>query len=270
MDTKIEIQQSVKDAIALHADEFPDKEVCGLVLHDGTVIRSTNTVDDSGLTTEESKPLTQENGFMINESDWIRYYSLVAAIYHSHWSDEQPETFSPADIHFCKFAAGKPYILYHTLYKSWDYYDPKGLFPYPLHQKIFDPQDLEFYKGWVFDAPRSDCLEVFRSYYKGMLGIQIPDFPRPSDPRKTLVAGWNDFLLNMEPSGFKKVAKDAIAKNDVLLMTFRGINPHHIAIYLGDDRILHLCQSDRLSTVEPYIPRTEYWDCTHSAWRYDR
>jgi cell wall-associated NlpC family hydrolase len=102
---------------------------------------------------------------------------------------------------------------------------------------------------------RDDCFALGRKFYKDNFDIDIPDVVRPSD--------WNSDDLDLlelwhEKIGFKKLTdfrpKD-LRPGDVLCMAVGERNPNHIAIFAGDNTIIHHLFG-RFSRAEPF---REFW-----------
>lgn len=219
------LTESVKDAaIVAHAKEFPTEEVCGVVVG-GKTFRMLNTATD------------KKNHFQID-------LSAIAlrpnTIYHSHWADSQPGELSLDDIEMCRWCADKiPYLLYHTVFDEWDYYDPTSPNPFPLKWKG-DPTTLDFYLGWRFVWGRSDCFELVRCYYLGMLGIDIGNFRRPS-PDDFPTLGWMT-PWKADEHGFVQIAAGSpVQKHDVIKMALKGgREPNHIGVIVDAERMQFL------------------------------
>jgi cell wall-associated NlpC family hydrolase len=68
----------------------------------------------------------------------------------------------------------------------------------------------------------------------------------------------------MQPDGTLRPAIEAALvrvdgapePGDVLLMAFAGLEPHHVAIYIGDDQIVHAYVHARKVAKQQY---TQYW-----------
>jgi len=217
-------------------------EACGVVLSDGEVLDMNNVSPDP------------QHNFIIENSEIEPVRDRVAAIYHSHCLQSQPAMLSQVDIANSK-AAKLPYILYHTIFDRWDYYDPNGIHPYPLEQSPkYTPKDLDFYLLWRFTYNRSDCYTLVRGYYKGMLGIDIPDFPR-GNVTETTDSKWDMFTDNFAKAGFAKLDRGSpLQSNDIILMCIQGTRTHHAAILLDPKtgKSLHNLGEGRWSTFFIY------------------
>ncbi len=267
----MELTDELKQAIAFHADQCPDQEVCGVVLKDNSTVWSANLAEDSS------------NGFCLDENCTDLVLSKIAiAVYHSHPSESHPRImqfsgrdeqgqWKYTDIYYsqhCKI----PYILYHTIEKSWDLYDPDALYPFPLEldRRPSDPMNIEFYLRWQWHWGRSDCYSLMRSYFRGMVGIQLPEVERSPNPDEFKDPGWDKYRLGLVQNGFIDLNEgDKLQLHDVVLMKVQGENFHHCGIIVDAERswMLHHLMFPRLSERIVY---GGYWlDLTHSVWRHE-
>ena len=99
--------------------------------------------------------------------------------------------------------------------------------------------------GRQWDYGKTDCYSLLREYY-GLLGIDLPDFPRPESLERT----HSIFLKYARAIGFELVPFDERCEHDVLIMRLGTRNPMHAAIYVGDDKILHQ-RMNSISALEP-------------------
>lgn len=85
----------------------------------------------------------------------------------------------------------------------------------------------------------SDCLSLFRKFYKDNFGIEITNYARPTN--------WSSDKLDLmrlcyEREGFDLITdwklKD-LRPGDVLCMAIGEQNANHFAIYLGEGEIVH-------------------------------
>jgi cell wall-associated NlpC family hydrolase len=266
------LTDEIKAAIASHANDFPEQEVCGVVLRSGAVIPSENLAED--VTT----------GFILDDrcSDLIFRDSggaeSVVAVYHSHCLEEQPRTmvFSGLDDRsvwtYGDIAHSQrsklPYILFHTIEQSWDYYDPDGIHPFPLIQKE-DPQDISFYLGWQWMWGRADCYTLMRAYYGNVVGIELPEVERSPDPEEYLSKEWNKFQEGLLVNGFVGLEKTTrLQLHDVVLMRIRGEQWHHVGIISDSQRhhLIHHLGEPRLS--ERVVYGGVWVEATHQIYRH--
>lgn len=238
------ITRDIKRQIIEIANNSPDIEVCGIIVEKDTVVKCRNSAQNPQV------------NFVIEPQEIEGL--IPTGIYHSHCLDTQPAILSPADIANSK-ASKIPYILYHTIFQIWDYYDPAGIHPYPITPSLYLPKELGYYLGWRFEYNRSDCYTLIRSYYRGMLNIHIPDFPR-GDIEETTDPSWDMFTANFEKAGFRILNRnEPLEKNDVILMCIAGERTHHAAILLDPNtgKALHNLGEGRVSELFMY---GGYWE----------
>ncbi|MBN3945919.1 MAG: hypothetical protein HWQ38_05290 [Nostoc sp. NMS7] len=249
----------IKQRIIAHAQYVPNLEICGFV----------HEADDTQPCANISENPQEAFEISADYFEEINALTPVTAIYHTHWQDSQPALLSATDISNSK-ASKIPYLLYHTAFGQWDYYDPNTLYPYPLIPNTHSPKELEYYLGWKFEYNRSDCYTLFRSYYKGMLGIELPDFPR-GDIEETISPDWDMFRSNFDALGFRQLeADEPLQANDVMLMCIVGDRIHHAAILLDPStgKALHNLGEGRLSEIFMY---GGYWvERTRAVIRYEK
>lgn len=114
--------------------------------------------------------------------------------------------------------------------------------------------------GRQWEYGKQDCFSLLRDYYQ-LLGIEIPDFPRPESLERTE----SIFLKHAKAVGFERVPFEDRRPHDVLIMKLGTKTPMHAAIYVGRDRILHQ-RMNGISAVEPL--RQYYWQRTAAVYRH--
>ena len=114
--------------------------------------------------------------------------------------------------------------------------------------------------GRQWEYGKQDCFSLLRDYYQ-LLGIKIPDFPRPESLERTE----SIFLKHAKAVGFERVPFEDRKPHDVLIMRLGTKTPMHAAIYVGRDRILHQ-RMNGISAVEPL--RQYYWQRTAAVYRH--
>ena len=242
------LTDQIKQKIIAHSSYQPEMEICGLICENDEVVPCPNVARNP----QEQFEISTDYFLEINAANRVK------AVYHSHWQDTDESWLSEADIANSK-ALKLPYILYHSTFGEWDFYDPNNLYPYPLIPNPHKPKQLEFYLGWLFQYNRSDCYTLFRSFYKGMLDIELPDYPR-GDIEETTSPNWDMFAENFKECGFRKLNPDEpLQINDVLLMNIVGDRTHHAAILLDPKtgKALHNLGERRLSELFMY---GGYWE----------
>jgi len=265
------LTDEVKSQIAAYCNLTPDKESCGLILNDGTVLLSPNTIDDSGLAefdeNGELKELTQKTGALIDVNLYLEHEENIICFWHSHCDEMVDGWLSFTDIDQSRFH-GIPYLLYHTKFDTWDYFDPDYHHPFPLLEKG-NPKKIDYYKKWPFIYGRSDCSTLLRAYYKNVHNLEIPDYPRPASVEwyKNPKYEMSYLRLFQDPvNGFKQINTAHPKQDDAILMLFFGSRqPCHVGIMITDETFLHLLKPGHLSEV---IPFGGAWKRgLHSVWR---
>lgn len=266
---RIVIPQPIIDQIKDHAASKPNEEVCGYAFLDEGFSIPMNNVDPDPV-----------NHFAIDPDDHLAIIETFAnpVIYHTHHGDDVPGTLSDRDIIASK-ALKIPYLLVHTDYNHIDYFDPASINPYPLLDNPYHPSEVDFYLGvpWAFE--RSDCYALFRNYYRGVLGIELNDYPRGASPADVTLKTWNLFTDNYEREGFRKLDDDEpLQLHDVILMTLVGSQVHHCAIVIDADKrhcIHTTCLQANDGTLIPKLSERfvyghrGYWvDCTRLIIRH--
>jgi proteasome lid subunit RPN8/RPN11 len=251
------LNSTIKKQIIEEAIATPNQEICGAVLNDGSIYPMVNYAVDP------------QNNFSLDPGEFDKIRSSVSAIYHSHCLDSQPGQLSPIDIANSK-ALKLPYILFHRLFHEWDYYNPNDIYPYPLIPNPYLVKELGYYLGWRFEYNRCDCYTLIRSYYKGMLDIDIPDFHR-NTIEEIDNPEWNMFLKNFSKAGFEKLDPDeTVVANDVILMSINGKTVHHAALLVNpsNGKAIHNLGEGRLSELFMY---GGYWrDITRCIVRFNK
>ncbi len=247
----MEIHETTREAILTHIREehaAAEKvnrrpyEVCGFVVKRGAhqmVVRAVNAHPlPSGHfeTAPESVQEAEETGD-------------VLLCYHSHpYGVAEP---SDAD----KATSEKnhlPVLVVVWPNEEWRIYEPDG-----WHAQLI---------GRPFVYGIFDCYSLFRDHYKQKLNLEIPDFDH--EELEWWKHGKNLFLEHLEETGFQRVSD--LQAHDAILCTMDSPAevPNHIAVYLGDNMMLHHVQ-DRLSTEQPYIIGHGYYSrMTYGFYRH--
>lgn len=94
-----------------------------------------------------------------------------------------------------------------------------------------------------------DCWSLVRDYYKREFGIALGDYPRIE---RFWAKGHDLFGLNWKQEGLVQLIDQEPQHGDLFfIQTDAGGVINHVAIYLGDDMILHHCHG-RLSRRDIY------------------
>ena len=228
-----------KDIKRFAAEEFP-KEACGILTKVGRkviAIKCTNVSD------------APEERFVISSDEYRGLIDStgVYAIWHTHVNDKYPLTPSETDVAACN-ATGVDWIIVDV--KSPEQNSKKHIFGefFFIAPKGSDQEYL--LRPYIYGV--NDCFTLARDYYKNELGISI-DFRAEGYPEITdwQTKGFNMLLDNYKSADFVRVSQDDAQIGDLFLIQMSVSATDHIAIYVGDDKILHHCMG-RLSSIDVY------------------
>ena len=209
-----------------HAEWTSPEECCGFLIREDGEARY---VPAKNVATSPCRD------FEIDAPDWIKAEKRgeIIAIIHSHpWT---PPVASEHD-RFASDKLGLPYWIVHPSSGRWGYYEPtKG--PVPL-----------IGRPWVWK--RSDCWTLVRDYYEETAGIILRDWERPASLAEFNSAPMFDSCFRA--TGFRELHfSEELQEHDCLLMSLGTDELSHIAVYIGDQMILHHV-AGRLSGRESY------------------
>jgi len=207
------------------AIHFP-QEACGFILADATVIPCPNISP------------TPQHSFLIDPLLFTQYDARILAVYHSH--PNAAPTPSPADIasaHRCNL----PFII--LSYPGGDIHTY-----YPAHRPPLP------YLGRPFVYGVLDCLNLVADYYQREHGIDLQDGERKPWDWWTEPENQHALINGFKSRGFFCV--DTPQPHDILVMSLLGSVPNHVAIYRGQNIILHHPGQGNLSREEMY---GHYW-----------
>ncbi len=170
---------------------------------------------------------TTPDRFHIDPEDWARAedHGRVVAVVHSHPDNPTP---SPADRAACDLS-GLPWVIVA----------PEGQWT------VIQPQGRPF-EGREFCWGLDDCYSLVRDWFHATLGVLMPDYLREPE-------FWRERDListNLQRAGFRPVDGLTPEPGDGLVFNVHGRCPDHVAVYLGNGRMLHQ-PAGRLSAVEP-------------------
>jgi proteasome lid subunit RPN8/RPN11 len=220
--------EAQKTIIAQRAKLSMSEEICGFVL------RRVRRCSGEGVKQMPNIAADRVNEFELSSTAVQRAVDSgkLLAVWHSHPLESQPAMLSAEDIAASK-ARGIPYLVHHPVFEQWDYFDPAGTHPFPFEvDAALTPDHLEYYLGRRFVWNRSDCASLVIDYYKGMLGIDLLDYPRGgTDPTCVASEDWDVVQQNYAANGFRKLGRDELPQNgDLAVACLAGRNPHHFVI----------------------------------------
>lgn len=171
--------------------------------------------------------------FDIHPEDIIAAEELgeIVAICHSH-PNAQPEP-SQADLVGCE-VSGIPWIIVGYPNTGIKQIEPCGYKAPLIGRKFVDGVH--------------DCYGLARDYYKETLNINLPN---PKRCAKEVNSGKIITLENIEAMGFNIVDMKDMREHDAILMQNASDIINHIAVYLGNNIILHQCLG-RVSSKDVY------------------
>ncbi len=190
-----------------------------------------------------------EDQFIIDPDDWVKAEDAgeIIGVFHSH--PNHPPIASQADLVSCEYL-DLPFYIVTPESEQWNYFEPSG------YKKGLIGRE------WVWDV--QDCWSLITDWYKEKKNIQIKYWKRPKSPE--------DFEKNplfeygLPKVGFHEIDDSVeLEVGDVLLMKSYKNTLSHVALYIGDQTILHHCQK-RLSCRETYDQK--YIECTKKRYRY--
>lgn len=220
------ISEEARADILAHAkEEFPN-ECCGVV----AIVRGRERYFRCANISSDP-----QNQFTMSPDDFAVAddQGEITHIAHSHI--HLPPIPSEADRVSCE-ATGLPWVIVNPQTEEWGGCEPCG-YEAPLvgRQHVWGVMD---------------CWTIVRDWYRRERSIDLINVPRRKDFWKS---GENPLGNNWRTAGFKKLDEDdQLETGDVILMQIGDSDvPNHVALYLGDDEILHHAEN-RLSSRDVY------------------
>ncbi len=220
---------TIKNLIRYHAMEDEENEICGIVYRakDKLFIHKCQNI-----------AIDKTEEFEIDSEEFISCYNKgeIVYIYHSQHSN----AFSEEDI----IRANEliiPLILFNP---KTDYFS------------VYYPPDYKpDYIGREFIWGFNDCYTLIREYYRREYLIPLSDYDADEGYELT---GQDKIVNNFEKEGFSKIDIKNIEKGDLIAFKIHKDYPTHLAIYMGNNMILHQlfnCQSRIENLSENWVKR---------------
>ena len=229
-----------KEQAAIHADKEAPKESCGLL----AIIKGKETYWPC-----ENLSESPDEFFVIDPDNWADCEDKgeLIGIIHSHpYGSALP---SEADKASCEHL-GLPFYIYSVEQKNWVDFKPSG-YTSGLYGRT-----------WIWG--KHDCWSLVTDYFLNKKQINLKFWERPKSIKTFCENPYFEKVLT--GSGFKEVSKDNIINDDVLLMQGPDEKLNHVALYIGDQTILHH-NIRQLSCRELYDLR--YIEATKKVYRYE-
>lgn len=232
------LNQRSLDEIKVAALEAYPKEACGVIVagpRKPVVVVCRNSHSDP------------ENQFLIarEDLDFVKAnFGSIVAIWHSH-TDQSADP-SEIDKSACE-ASGIPWFIV-SVQKRDETFEFGG--PVCLHPTGYKAP----YNGRPYAYGVFDCYSLVCDFYEREFGLNLNrDYERIDD---WWITGHDFFSRNFEREGFVNLIGQEPKHGDVFVIQASSDVGSHVAIYLGDDRILHHCIG-RLSSTDIY---GGYWE----------
>ena len=206
------MNEATQAAAEAHAKDEAPRESCGLVV----VVKGRERYWKC------NNIATEDEQFVLDPHDYAAADDAgeIVAVVHSH-PNCHPNA-SMADMAAME-ASGLPWSIYGVAVDHWKHYTPTG-YKAPLVGR-----------EWCYGA--LDCYALARDWYKENMQLELSDYERKGEWWNK---GLNTFVDNFENEDFVAVDPESEPQyGDALLMQLQSPVPSHVAIYLGDDIILH-------------------------------
>lgn len=213
------------------AREYPN-EACGVVIRKGkkSVAIPCKNVGEH-----------PQHFFVMDVEDYAKAADQgeIIGIWHTH--PNLPPVPSDADRVGCENSEVPWYIV--GVYKTEDGFDFSEM-------NVIEPSGFELpYLERPYAFGVLDCWSLVRDYYRREYGIKLGDYPRIE---RFWANGHDFFGENWKREGFVQLIDEEPKEGDLfLIQTDNSGNANHIAIYVGNEMILHHCHG-RLSKRDIY------------------
>ena len=192
----------------------------------------------------------QHEFFAIDPEDWADCEDQggeILGVIHSH--PKGSANASEADKASCEHL-GFPYFIYSVEHTNWNEIKPTGWKPPSLIGRT-----------WVWG--KQDCWSLITDYFLEKKQINLKYWERPKSIRSFCENPYFEKVLT--GSGFVEVNKDKLQKDDILLVEGAYKKLNHVALYYGEQLILHHSVK-KLSCRELYD--LKYIQATKKVYRY--
>ena len=192
----------------------------------------------------------QHEFFAIDPEDWADCEDQggeILGVIHSH--PKGSANASEADEASCEHL-GFPYFIYSVEHTNWNEIKPRGWKPPSLIGRT-----------WVWG--KQDCWSLITDYFLEKKQINLRYWERPKSIKFFCENPYFEKVLT--GSGFVEVNKDKLQKDDILLVEGAYKKLNHVALYYGEQLILHHSVK-KLSCRELYD--LKYIQATKKVYRY--
>jgi hypothetical protein len=123
---------------------------------------------------------------------------------------------------------------------------------------LHKPSELGYYLNRPFYWGRSDCYELARDYYRGMLNIEIGTVDRKPTLEQEWYEGWDRYNQELPDKGFEALPMGSeIQLHDLVLLY--GVHyeaAHHILVCTSLDPLyfIHVDKPGKVSELTTLMP----------------